>query len=110
MRPSNFFRVFGGKPRSGRWGTVRRAFLAEHPFCAACGNAQPDQLEVHHIHPYHLPGGEGLELEWSNLITLCCGSGKCHFVLGHLLSWKSWNADVVMDAGRYFAKVVKRPQ
>lgn len=103
-------KVFGGKPRSPRWAGIRKAFLIEHPFCAGCGNAKPDQLECHHIYPYHLPDGDQKELDWSNLITLCTGPAKCHFILGHLLSWKSWNPDVIMDAKRFYRKIETRPK
>jgi len=103
---SSSFRIFAGKPRSPRWQSVRKSFLIENPFCLACGEAKQDKLEVHHIHPYHLPGGEDKELDWSNLVTLCT---RCHFIFGHLLSWKSWNPDVIMDARRYYRKVETRP-
>lgn len=66
-------------------------------------------LEVHHIYPYHLPDGKKMELEFSNLVTLCMGPAKCHFVLGHLLSWNSYNLDVLIDARRYYRKIETRP-
>ena len=59
-----------GKPaveRSHRWETVRNRHLKDNAICAACGAT--DHLQVHHIRPFHL--FPELELEPSNLITLC---------------------------------------
>jgi hypothetical protein len=57
--------------------------------------------------PYHQDRSK--ELDFENMITLCMGSGKCHFVHGHLLSWKSHNKDVRMDSIRYYKKIETRP-
>lgn len=94
-----------GQPRSGKWNQVRQAFLRQNPFCAACGGVT--KLEVHHVIPYHMD--KSRELDFENMITLCMGSGRCHLVHGHLLSWKSYNLDVKMDAVRYYRKIEKRP-
>lgn len=102
-------KVFGGKPRSTKWPSLRKKFLTENPFCAACGNTKPAQMEVHHIYPYSFPDGDKRELEWDNLVTLCNGPGKCHFVWGHLLSWSSYNPNVIMDVKRFYRKVETRP-
>ena len=87
-----------GKPvklRSSKWSGVRKKFVAKHPTCAACG--RPNKLEVHHIKPFHLH--PELELEFSNLMTLCeHRDTKCHFTQGHLGDWHSFNPDVVVDA------------
>lgn len=92
----------GGKPRSGRWPTVRAAFLAKHPQCSACGRRE--SLEAHHIVPFHQE--PGLELEIGNLITLC---RTCHHVFGHLGDWDSWNTSVREDAARYLIQRQNRP-
>jgi 5-methylcytosine-specific restriction protein A len=85
--------------RSPSWNRVRKEHLAQFPECSACG--RKDNLEVHHIIPYHVDNSR--ELDPSNLITLC---GKyCHFVFGHLMDWKSWNTNVVEDSNLY--KVAK---
>jgi 5-methylcytosine-specific restriction endonuclease McrA len=95
----------GDSKRSGQWPTVRRKFL-EGKTCAGCGTAK--HLEAHHVHVFHLH--PTLELDPANLIALCETPGHCcHFHFGHLLNWKSYNADVVKDAAEYFAKVKHRP-
>src|SRR6185369_3917691 len=65
--------------RSPKWRTVEKAQLVAHPTCAACGGTI--RLNVHHIKPYHL--FPELELEPTNLITLCMGPMECHLRLGH---------------------------
>jgi hypothetical protein len=48
-----------------------------------------------------------LELEPSNLITLC--DKYCHFVFGHLMNYKSWNKNIIEDAEVYYNSVRSRP-
>jgi len=98
-------RLCFGIPRSGKWPGVRTQFLKMNPFCAACGSTE--KLEVHHEIPYHLDRSK--ELDFENMITLCMGSGRCHFVHGHLLNWRSHNRDVRMDSVRYYRKIETRP-
>lgn len=90
-----------GKPlslRSPEWETVRKSHLKSFPNCAACG--ANDNLQVHHIKPFHLH--PELELEQSNLITLCEGKhNRCHLNIGHLGNWKKENPSVVEDAARF---------
>jgi len=89
--------------RSPKWRKVRAEHIKKHPECAACG--RKESLEVHHIVPYHI--NPELELEPSNLITLC---GKyCHFIFGHLMDWKSWNENVVRDCTLYHISKSTRP-
>ena len=59
-------REFGSK-RSSKWPKVRKDYLKLNPECAACGGKT--SLNVHHILPYHIR--PDLELEPSNLLTLC---------------------------------------
>ena len=95
-----FDKVYG---RSPKWRKVRAEHIKNNPSCAACG--RKDGLEVHHIVPYHI--NPDLELEPSNLITLC---GKyCHFIFGHYMDWKSWNENVVRDSTLYYAGKIQRP-
>lgn len=97
-------REFGCK-RSPKWTRVRKAHLKEHPECAACGGKT--SLDVHHIIPYHLR--PDLELESSNLLTLCEKSERfgwaCHRLLGHTLNWKLHNPNVVKCA-KYVRELV----
>lgn len=97
---------FAGLPaRSPRWPAVRGAHLKRNPTCAACGTK--DKLEVHHIHPFHL--FPNLELDPSNLLTLCETGGNCHLMIGHLKHFKSYNIAVRKDAEALLQKIKARP-
>lgn len=85
--------IFG---RSGKWSTVRKNHLKDHPSCAACGRSK--KVEVHHIEPYHL--NPSRELDPTNLITLC--ADPCHIVFGHFMNFKSYNPDVVEMCHDYY--------
>lgn len=69
-----------GADRSPQWRGVRNRHVAEHPLCMACGAS--DDIEVHHIVPFH--EHPELELEPDNLMTFC---GDCHFKIGHRGRW-----------------------
>ena len=87
-----------GKPseaRSSHWPIVRAAHLRLNPKCAATGDT--NDLEVHHVEPYHLR--PDLELDPSNLITLTEKSKtlaglNMHFIAGHLCNWSDVNPSV----------------
>ena len=49
------------------------------------------------------------ELDENNLITLCDGKSRCHLLFGHLLSWKSFNPNVVEDCKIWSEKINNRP-
>ena len=94
-----------GLKRSSRWPTVRAAHLVENPSCAVCGAKK--ELNVHHKKPFHLH--PELELERSNLITLCDeGARNCHLLFGHLLDFSASNPDVDVDAAAMRAKIQGR--
>ena len=76
-----------------------------HDSCAVCGGVK--DLEVHHIHPYHLQ--PTMELDSNNLITLC-EHNHCHFAFGHLYDWHSWNPDVLRDSTTWRSKIRHRLQ
>lgn len=99
--------IMFGTPRSGKWPKVRAAHLKIQPWCMGCGCSNPEHLEAHHIIPFYID--QKAELDLNNLITLCSSSAKCHWVLGHTLSWNSWNPSVKKDAEIFFSKVEKRP-
>ena len=85
--------------RSPHWEAVRRAFLKKCPNCAACGKGRVlglRKIDVHHIQPFHVR--PDLELDESNLITLC---RPHHFEIGHLGDWQKWNVNVVADAAAF---------
>lgn len=94
--------------RSHHWTKVANDHLALHPFCAACGCQVRKLLNVHHIKPFHVY--PELELDERNLITLCeSATHNCHLIFGHLLNWRSWNAEVVFYANQYAMLVANRP-
>lgn len=79
--------------RSSKWPRVRMKFLYENPSCAICLEQNEHRLDVHHIMPFHLD--RTLELEPSNLITLCSeDSHDCHFRFGHLSNWRKFNPEI----------------
>ena len=90
--------------RSGRWPKLRNSFVSGKS-CAACGSVK--NLTAHHITPVHV--NPDLELDPSNLVVLCSKPSNCHFIFGHLHSFKSWNPDVIKDCEVHFNKVRKRP-
>lgn len=94
-----------GEKRSNQWPEVRKAHLEKFPTCAACGKDK--KITVHHKSPFHLK--PELELEPSNLITLCEGNKniQCHIVVGHNNSYKDFNPDVEKDAKELFDKISK---
>lgn len=93
------------KRRSGKWPRTRNAFVKVNPECAACGREK--KLQVHHVVPFSQD--PSLELQVSNMITLCMGFTSCHSSLGHWGSWASWNINVRHDAAWYRRKVDNRP-
>jgi len=87
--------------RSGQWPTVEKHFLEAHPTCACCGGTK--RLNVHHCKPFHL--FSQLELDPTNLITLCMGEKECHLKIGHGGSFKQW----VEEVRKYAAEVLADP-
>ena len=90
--------------RSSGWEAVRDAHLAASPACVACGGVH--MLQVHHIVPFST--APDLELEPSNLITLCMGEFDCHLRLGHGGSFRHYNPLVVEDATEFREAEVHR--
>jgi hypothetical protein len=80
--------------RSDKWPSVRKAYLKANPVCAACGSSS--FLQVHHIKPFRIE--PNLELDPTNLITLCMSKNECHLTLGHGDDFKAYNPSVVSDA------------
>lgn len=97
-----FFPTFGGVPRSSKWREVRKQHLMIQNVCQVCTTTK--DLDCHHILPYFLR--PDLELESSNLITLCTPH---HLLFGHFMNYKSYNKDVVADAQIWFNKIDRRP-
>ncbi len=88
-----------GHERSPEWPAVAHEHLRHQPGCAACGYTGHG-LQVHHIKPFHLH--PNLELDPTNLITLCEIKGRDHHLLiGHLDDWESYNPNVRTDVNRF---------
>lgn len=95
-----------GRARSPQWPEVAREHLLHQPGCAACGY-EGQGLQVHHIRPFHL--FPQLELDPTNLITLCEVKGRDHhLLLGHLDDWESYNLNVREDVGRFHNEKAKK--
>lgn len=101
----NIFSLFNPRyvSRSSGWSKVRKEHLKKQPCCQSCGSCK--KPEVHHIIPVHVDPSKELDLD--NLITLC--DKYCHFAVGHLMSFHSWNPNVIEDAEVYKDKVNNRP-
>lgn len=98
-----------GHKRSSKWASVRRRHLKTNPECALCGGTA--KLNVHHIKPFHVY--PELELEPTNLITLCEDKGGgvyCHLFFGHLGDYKSINVDILEDIKHWKEKLASKPK
>ena len=91
-----------GAARSPKWSEVRNNFIKQHPTCEVCGTKKG--CEIHHRRPFHLH--PELELDEKNLITLC---RPHHYLIGHLMSWSSYNVNVGEDAAHLLEEVKNRP-
>lgn len=85
--------------RSPGWDAARDAHLLREPVCVACGG--DSLLQVHHVAPFHLH--PELELDPTNLITLCMGEYDCHLRIGHGDSFRCYNPQVRDDAAAFRA-------
>ena len=91
----NHFRDLAvSEKRSDRWPTVEKHFRETNPACAVCNGTE--HLNVHHCMPFHLD--PALELDPSNLITLCMGEKECHLRIGHGSYFSAYNKNVRKDA------------
>lgn len=71
------------------WQRCRRAFLQKvGRVCVCCGSIK--KIQVHHILPRHIR--PDLAVNMTNLIALC---RDCHFHIGHLNSYFTYNAEAV---------------
>jgi hypothetical protein len=77
--------------RSSKWPAVRHHHLVLNPRCAACGGIKA--LQVHHIIPFD--DRPDLELDYTNLITLCMAYYDCHLHIGHGGNYSFFNPNVV---------------
>jgi len=71
-----------------KWQRCRRDFLKKTgKVCVCCGTRK--KIEVHHKLPRHIR--PDLAVDQTNLIALC---KSCHFHLGHLNSYFTYNENV----------------
>ena len=89
--------------RSTHWPTVEKHFKEAHSTCAACGSSK--NLNVHHCMPFHLD--PTMELNPTNLITLCMDEKECHLHIGHGGSFKQYNPEVRKMAAEALAHPAK---
>ena len=89
--------------RSPKWRKVRKEHLAD-PFNLSCNACMRKKgLEVHHIIPFDLR--PDLELQGSNLITLC---KYCHFIFGHFGDYTKFNPSVRDDVKWYLIRLLSQ--
>ena len=81
--------------RSPHWATTRKRHLRANSVCAACGGK--NVLQVHHMVPFS--DRPDLELDPTNLITLCMGRKECHLHIGHGGGYKFFNPSVLVHSG-----------
>ena len=95
-----------GRARSPEWSRVAMEHRRHEPACVACGY-RGKKVQVHHIRPFHLH--PQLELDPTNLITLCEARGReHHLLLGHLDAWDSYNEHIRADAKHFYRKTAKQ--
>ena len=84
-----------GASMNWSWQTCRKAYLAKvGKVCECCGSTK--SIEVHHKLPRHIR--PDLALDHDNLIALCGGGRGCHFHIGHLNSYFTYNAAIEIVA------------
>lgn len=89
-------------PRKPGWRKLSNDWMAKYPRCELCGSEEG--CVPHHVLPVHKY--PDLELDRSNLITLC---PPHHLTFGHLNSWRSWNVTVIEDVRTMKRKIAERP-
>lgn len=89
--------------RSSHWPKVEKDFLSKNPTCAICGSH--DRLNVHHKKPFHLH--PELELDETNLITLCMSNKECHLLIGHGDDFKAYNPNIESDVKKLHKDISK---
>jgi hypothetical protein len=87
---SKFRTVIVRKKRSSKWDDLQKEFLKKEPVCQICGTDK--KLQVHHKKPFH--DFPELELEESNLVTLCMGERECHLRIAHGSSWRTYSPNI----------------
>jgi hypothetical protein len=97
----------GGATRSSQWPAVRTTHLKQFPNCAICGGNK--KITVHHRRPFHLH--PELELDPTNLITLCegAGTGNHHLLYGHWGNYTTkYNPSIDVDTAKWFPRLTAK--
>ena len=77
-----------GASWSGKWQRAKRKYYKTHEKkCACCGTKK--KIELHHKKPRH--SFPELALVEGNFTPLCGGGKGCHFHIGHLNSYYTYN-------------------
>lgn len=93
------------RSRSSGWKQIRNAHIIDNPKCAVCNSKIG--LQVHHIVPFY--ENPSLELDKSNLITLCV-TNLCHLNIGHGGDYKFYNAELLALIKAYKDKTLSRKE
>ncbi len=87
-----------------KWEQFEKQYWLKHPnekYCHACGTTR--KIELHHIIPRHIDPSK--IFDENNLIPLCrC----CHFRIGHLRDWDSYNPNVIEDTKIIYSLINKK--
>lgn len=105
LRVGYYARDFGGT-RSGQWPAVRAVHLKGEPVCRICGGNK--SITVHHIEPFHL--NPKLELDPTNLITLCegAGNGNHHLIFGHWGNYRTkYNPNIQTESKIWLSRFIQ---
>lgn len=81
-----------GASWNGKWRKAKRKFYKKNEKkCAVCSGRKSVQL--HHKKPRHL--FPELALDENNFLPLCNRKGvSCHFLIGHMGSYHTYNANI----------------
>lgn len=92
-------------PRSKHWPEVSDRVRKRVGACEATGITK--ELQVHHVHPFHL--FPELELEEDNLVVLTeWKTFNSHFWIGHSGNWRAYNPNVREDAALMLERIKTR--
>ena len=85
--------------RSSKWSALEKSFKKQFPTCACCRTNK--KVQIHHIVPFHV--SPELELEPTNLISLCMSKRMCHLQIAHCGSFRKWTENI-----RQYASILSK--
>ena len=92
--------------RSPHWHHIELQHLEREPLCQGCGSKK--HLQVHHEAPFRLH--PELELEPSNLITVCVDRAECHLMIAHGGLFAAFNSNVRFDLAEALSHPERRAE